>query len=160
MDRLGRSAAVAAVTLLVMGAASLALPDEPRRTVALQTSSGPSPNPTPEVTGEPTPEVSGEPTPEASPPDDRAGRADDVKGPCDEVEHAGDPECAGPQEPEDEAGTDIGTGAHRDAAGDDVADDSSGPGSGDDDPGAIEGDDDPDDDDSGSEDDDRSGNDD
>jgi hypothetical protein len=26
---------------------------------------------------------------------------DDVKGPCDELEHANDPECAGPQEPED-----------------------------------------------------------
>ena len=28
-------------------------------------------------------------------------RGDDVKGPCDEPEHAGDPECAGPQVPED-----------------------------------------------------------
>src|SRR4051812_6570816 len=28
-------------------------------------------------------------------------RAVDVKGPCDEAEHANDPRCAGPQQPED-----------------------------------------------------------
>src|SRR3712207_2200813 len=32
--------------------------------------------------------------------------AGDVKGPCDEAEHAGDPECAGPQVPEDDGAQD------------------------------------------------------
>ena len=49
----------------------------------------------------------------------------DVKGPCDEAEHANDPECAGPQVPEDDPT--VGPSASPDAFDDDDDGDISGP---------------------------------
>ena len=64
----------------------------------------------------------------------------DVKGPCDEAEHAGDPECAGVQVPEDndadEQGEDNSGPSANSGPGsshDDEDDDNSGPGGGEDD---------------------------
>src|SRR3954453_3874733 len=52
--------------------------------------------------------------------------AADVKGPCDELEHANDPRCAGPQVPEDNDQNEVGDDdnvANDDPAGHDANDD-------------------------------------
>jgi hypothetical protein len=73
---------------------------------------------------------SDEPTPSRSP-------GDDISGPCDEAEHANDPECQGGADDGDNSGPGNGDGGDDDSSGpgngDGADDDHSGPGHGDDD---------------------------